>query len=87
MLGSKRLTEIDPEPNILGIVKDSELKMAGPQGPIIQYKMLLKGHYSVGFWDRVFRIMVNGFTVFLEQQLLICLSQPTIAAPLHSDAP
>ena len=87
MLESNLLTEIDPELNILGIVNDSELKMAGPQGPMIQYKMLLKGHYFVGFWDRVFRIMVNGFTDFLEQQLLICLSQPTIAAPLHSDAP
>ena len=65
MLGSKRLTEIDPELTILGIVKDSELKMAGPHGPILQYKMLLKGF--VGFWDRVFRIMVNGFTVFQEQ--------------------
>ena len=44
MLESNLLTEIDPELNILGIEKDSELKMAGPQGPIIQYKMLLKGH-------------------------------------------
>ena len=64
MLGSKLLTEIDPELDILGIVKYSQLKMEGPKYTV---QNAFKGPYFVGFWDYVFRIMVNGFTVFLEQ--------------------